>query len=171
MIGLDKGKELIVGRMKAHVEKPESQAEVWDGFELVFAYRTVFPISFQEAGEVFIGYHFSRPAEMDVEAQVLPERHDIVHEPAVTHKIEIEKSDRVALEMKVLGKEIKVTIAARKSGCIELRESFFHLCGCLLQPGEPFRVFHKIRFQQLQRTEKCGVDIEGPPVINGFKGR
>src|ERR1700722_11695108 len=114
MSGLHKRIEFIVGCVEIRIEKPEPQREIRDGLEFLFAHGTAGTIGRQEMRIGLIEGIGSHPAEVYIDGHVLPEGHDIVNKPAAAHKIKVKESHGIAVEMKVLGEEIKMTIPGGK---------------------------------------------------------
>lgn len=109
---LAEGVELVMGGMKAHIEQPETGSQVRYRSQLRLTERPVGMVRLQENIVGFAGCRAFHPPGVHLQYQVLPEGHDIIDQPAVAHKIEIEKGNPVLVEMKILGKKIKMAIAA-----------------------------------------------------------
>lgn len=84
-------------------------------------------------------------------------------EEAVWH---YKKSDHLAIKMKILRKEIEMTIAVGEVRRIHVRKLFFHPLSHLLQPNKCFRIVGKYGDQSFQRGKQGRIEIKCPPGIS-----
>src|SRR5258708_13886923 len=94
--------------VKTHIEKPEPQGEVRYYCQFLFTQSAVFTICIQKNGIGVIGRFLCHSAGIYIQGKVLPKGRNIIHQPAITHKIKVENGNRIIFKLEVLREQIKL---------------------------------------------------------------
>src|ERR1700754_1157937 len=116
MIRLDKRIELVMSRVKIHIKKPETQAEIRYRRHFPLAYRPHSFVTPEKSGQCQTERLRCQTPMKRIDRNMLPKAHYIIGERAISKEIKVKKGNLIPIEVKVLWQEVVMTDSCRQTG-------------------------------------------------------